>query len=115
MYSNISEVPEGLFFGGGGVKGELNENLIMVLSEMPSSPAKGLYNQMSETKGIIYQQNGKDSVFQQLLGAQMNRVLPRPLQALFQFHDTKRLPMKPFSQEGGLPVLPARLPTLRGP
>lgn len=40
---------------------------------MPSSTAKGLYNQMSITKGIIYQQDGKDSVCQRLLLTQMNR------------------------------------------
>lgn len=40
---------------------------------MPSSTAKGLYNQMSIMKGIVYQRDGEDNVCQQLLLTHMNR------------------------------------------
>ena len=58
-------------------------------------------------KSIIYQQDGKDSVCQQLLLTQMNRSFCLGLGKLcFHLMDTqkkkkkKKLHMKPFSQEG---------------
>lgn len=68
VYLNISEVPEGLIFGWGECQGTAKQksNNGFKLNAFKLNTVKSFCNQMSVTKGVMYQQDGKDTVCQQL-------------------------------------------------
>ena len=68
VYLNISEVPEGLIFGRGACQGTAQQksNNGFKLNAFKLNTVKGSCDQMSVTKGVMYRQDGKDTVCQQL-------------------------------------------------